>query len=192
MDNLLSEMDHRFGEQSQILIKSLLALCPSSTDWLSKEILSPFCKLVVDNEKLSDLHAELHVGKNFILSHLEKLDSVSTISIISDITKLLFPYKDAFPVLYSLYASALTFGASTAICESSFSTLTRVLSPFRRSMLSKRLVNLSFLAYEKDITSSLKKDDFLAHFSASKRKLCLWKKTDMDILIIIVGCTQDR
>ncbi|CAH1110601.1 unnamed protein product [Psylliodes chrysocephalus] len=50
-------------------------------------------------------------------------------------------------------ATCRTFSCSTALCESSFSTLTRIdrpQPPQRRSMLHPRLGNLTHLAFEKE------------------------------------------
>jgi len=58
-----------------------------------------------------------------------------------------FPLSAAFPNVYSIYAASLTFGVSTAACETSFSTLTRVLTPYRRSVTQSRKANLVLLSY---------------------------------------------
>merc|ERR1712208_39555 len=57
-------------------------------------------------------------------------------------------YEKAFPVLHKLYVTALVIGVSSASCESSFSTLARVLTPYRRTMLHERKKNLVILAHE--------------------------------------------
>lgn len=174
LDNVICEMGQRFGEKSLPITKALQALCPAGDDWLNESMLLPLYKLVLPEAKFEDLRAELHVGKKFILSHLKHVhddDSFSAHSHISDVTQMLHSYKEAFPLLYILYASALTFPSSTAVCESSFSTLTRLLTPFRRSMLSKRLSQLSILAFEKDVTNSLSSEHFLSYFRRCKRRL---------------------
>lgn len=173
LDSILTEMNHRFGKEALLLTEALLALCPSHSDWLSESVLLPLIKLAVPEVKRPDLKAELHVGRNFIHSHFHATDNASSLSYIADVTRILYPFKDAFPVLYSLYASAMTLGASTAICENSFSTLTRLLSPSRRSMLKERLSHLTLLAFEKHFTSSLRKEEFLAHFRLSNRRLII-------------------
>jgi len=52
----------------------------------------------------------------------------------------------------SILAAAHTFGASSATCESSFSTMARILTYYRRSMLQVqvRKSNLVLLAFESD------------------------------------------
>ena len=64
----------------------------------------------------------------------------------------------ALPSVRDVLRLALTFGASSASCESSFSTLARVLTDYRRSMLHGRLARLVLLAFEQDLTSQVCKD----------------------------------
>ena len=61
--------------------------------------------------------------------------------------RILFPLIAAFPNVYSIYAASLTFGVTTAACEASFSTLTRVLTPYRRSVTQSRKANLVLLSF---------------------------------------------
>ena len=49
----------------------------------------------------------------------------------------------------------LTFGATSATCKGTFSTLTRILTPYRRSMLHQRKADLVLLAFEHDLTEKL-------------------------------------
>ncbi len=73
---------------------------------------------------------------------------------------------------------ALTFGASTATCENSFSTLKNVFTDNRRSMLHQRKAQLVQLAFERDLTRKFRdewKDTLLRRFKASKlRRLQLF------------------
>ena len=80
-------------------------------------------------------------------------------------------YRDAFSVSADgLLASALTFGASSSTCEASFSALTRVLTPYRRSMLHERKADLVLLAYESEVTNTIKTEEFLVRFNANKER----------------------
>jgi len=47
---------------------------------------------------------------------------------VTELCELVLPMKKAFPSVYKLYAGALTFGASTALCEASFSVLTKLIT----------------------------------------------------------------
>ncbi|KAG2471184.1 PIM3 kinase, partial [Polypterus senegalus] len=62
---------------------------------------------------------------------------------------------------------------SPAACESSFSTLNRILTPLRRTMLHSRKRNLVILAHEKNITEHLDMDEFISEFAKSNRRLVL-------------------
>lgn len=56
--------------------------------------------------------------------------------------------KDAFKETVVLMEAVETFGCSTAICEASFSSFTRIGILGRICMTSERLRNLSFMAFE--------------------------------------------
>ena len=83
----------------------------------------------------------------------------------------------AMPSVPTAFKHALTFGASTAMCENSFSTLKNVFSEHRRTMLHERKAMLVQLAFEKDLTrkcTSEWKDTVLRRFSSSTRRLQLF------------------
>lgn len=92
---------------------------------------------------------------------------------LSSVCKNLQEYKEAFPQLHKLYVTALVIGVSSASCESSFSTLSRVLTPYRRTMLHQRKRNLVILAHEKSITNNLDMDEFVRVFAQGNRRLLL-------------------
>lgn len=81
---------------------------------------------------------------------------------LSTVCKHLQEYKEAIPELHKLYVTALVIGVPSALCESSFSTLSRVLTMYCRTMLHKRKLNLVILAHEKSITSNLDMDEFVS------------------------------
>ena len=92
---------------------------------------------------------------------------------LSTVCKHLQGYKEAFPVLHKLYITALVIGVSSASCESSFSTLSRVLTPYRHTMLPQRKRNLMILAQEKSITNTIDMDEFIRFFAKGNRRLIL-------------------
>lgn len=75
--------------------------------------------------------------------------------------------------MYQLYAGALTIGVSTATCENSFSALTRVLRPYRRSMGHERKVQLVLLAFEKALTMNVNLNAFVEKFALKSRRIVL-------------------
>jgi len=94
--------------------------------------------------------AELDVTKRYVASHLE---GVSTLELLRS------PIMAAVPSVQNVLRVALTFGASSASCESSFSSLARVFTSYRRSMTQTRKSNLVILAFEKDLTAALSSDE---------------------------------
>ena len=94
--------------------------------------------------------------------------------VFREMVKIIEPFKKAIPLFYRLYAGALTFGATTPACEASFSVLTHVLTPYRRSMTHRRKSNIVLIAYEDKETDSLDNDTFLRKFSESNRRLRLF------------------
>jgi len=80
---------------------------------------------------------------------VKKLPKDST---LESATNAVVSFKDAFPNVYALYVGASTIGVSTATRENSFSALTRILHPRRRSMKHQRKAQLVLLAFEKSLT----------------------------------------
>lgn len=165
LDTAVSEMENRFSTKNLELMKALSCLMPKSNKFLDIHLLEPLCGLagVAKNE----LQNEILVARPMLSKKLP------TDADCSAVCKLLQEYKDAFAGLHKLYVSAVVMGASTASCESSFSTLARILTPFRRTMLHERKKSLVLLAHEKAITHELDMDEFVTEFSKTSRKLML-------------------
>lgn len=170
IDNVAGEMQNRFGELQSGLSGAISALLPSSKTYLHADQLLPLTTLLQQdkNEDIGNaLRGELTVAVKFMR---EKLQPDCD---LQDAAICLTTYKDAFPILNWHYAAALTIGISTASCENSFSCLTRVLRPYRRSMTHARKNSLVVLAFEKAITKSLNMDVFLDKFSRKSRRISL-------------------
>ncbi|XP_053969169.1 uncharacterized protein LOC128870502 [Anastrepha ludens] len=111
-------------------------------------------KVVSDDPTGIELPNEIElIAKEYIdeiLSNNEKLNSlkrpedkkIKTVVLIE-----LYKVRQGMEKVYNLFASIETFPSGTAVCESSFSVLTRIRRPQRISMSTDRLNNLSFLAY---------------------------------------------
>lgn len=170
LDSALMEIDSRFGERSQPYVRALTGLLPESNVFLDFTTLKPLIDLVNINE--TQLQCELKVAKPLI--ELRTANSPQpTFFKLNNAMKALYPFREGFPTLYRLFACASTFGTSTAVCENSFSCLTRMLTPYRRSMLQRRLSNLVLLSFEKELTDKLDREQFLSIFRAKSRRLML-------------------
>nr|CAH7722718.1 unnamed protein product [Callosobruchus chinensis] len=68
---------------------------------------------------------------------------------IENTLQVLYRQREAFKDTYELFASVADIGCSTAVCESTFSTLTAINRPQRLSMGHERMAGMVFLAFEK-------------------------------------------
>lgn len=160
IDSVTGEIGSRFGEQNLTLFQSISALQPSSPLFFNEDAVKPLAELI--QIQLHVLSAELLVGRSFFINKFG-IDCF-----LQEATKVVYPFRDAFPNIYMLYAGTSTIGISTATCENSFSTLTRILQPLRRGMTHKRKSELVRLAFEKKLTRDIDLDAFIVNF-----KLCI-------------------
>ncbi|GBP01814.1 hypothetical protein EVAR_89840_1 [Eumeta japonica] len=63
--------------------------------------------------------------------------------IMENTLQVLYRQREAFKDTYELFASVATIGCSTAVCESTFSTLTAINRPQRLSMGHERMAGMS-------------------------------------------------
>jgi len=165
LDSVAGEMTARFEGSSLALLQAIEALLPSSKSFMKLAAVKPLADLL--QLQPDALAAELSVATGFLQ---KKLPSDATLeSAAKEMTQL----KDAFPSMYSLYAAALTIGVSTATCENSFSTLTRILQPHRRSMTHARKAELVLLAFEKNLTRQIDINEFISEFATSSQRVVL-------------------
>ena len=163
IDLVLVELNKRFSELGKDYVRAIAGLVPGTNSFLDLAVLKPLLDLAQID--IINISHEIHVAKPMLESMLAKVVTPEgTFAKTSHILQLLLPFSDGFPLLVKVLAMLLTFGVSTAVCESSFSALTRILTPFRRSMMQRRLSNLVLLAFEKDLTANLDHDSFLALF----------------------------
>lgn len=105
--------------------------------------------------------AEMTVAKAYIEKNRKEDDSIlSTI----------LPIKAAVPLVYDLFRAVDTFGCSTAVCEASFSAVSRVGIVGRMSMTNQRLRQLSFLAFENRFLDEIQPGEVLKKFNESKNR----------------------
>lgn len=168
IDNCVSELETRFGERNAALAASLECLWPESEAFLQLSKLVAITDLIGINNS-SVVVSECEVARQFLVKEFDPKCHQD----LADLCRILFPLKSAFPNVYSIYAAAITLGVSSAACEASFSTLTRVLTPYRRSMTHSRKANLVFLSFQSHYTKALDMDKFVDIFAQKARKLQL-------------------
>ena len=147
-DSVTGKIGSRFGEQNLTLFQSISALQPSSPLFFNEDAVKPLAELV--QIQLHVLSAELLVGRSFFINKFG-IDCS-----LQEATKVVYPFRDAFPNIYMLYAGASTIGISTATCEISFST--RIIQPLGSGMTHKRKFQLVRLAFEEKLTCDIDLD----------------------------------
>uniref|UniRef100_A0A8C6NRY8 HAT C-terminal dimerisation domain-containing protein n=1 Tax=Nothobranchius furzeri TaxID=105023 RepID=A0A8C6NRY8_NOTFU len=152
LDIVVVEMETRFSKSNLDLMKAVNCLQPQSPSFLDPDLLRPLQKMT-GSDKLS----------NEILVFVD----------LSTVCTYLHGYTNAFPQLHCMYVTSLVTGISAASCESSFSTLSGVLTPFRRTTLHERKRNVVILAHEKAVKTGLGMDGFVRTIAQKSRRLML-------------------
>lgn len=152
---MVDEMSRRFTENSEIL------QAISSSNEMNLNSLEPLSNIGIEMPS----EAEMETAKDYIEKKKNEIGEGGTILSIIE------PVKAAFPNVYKLYSLIYTFGCSTAVCESSFSALSRIDIVKRSSMNSNRLCNLSFLAYNKNVLKNIRDDEIMNKFNKPNRRI---------------------
>lgn len=153
---MVDEMNRRFTENSTILNAI------SSSNQMDLNTLKPLEALGIT------LPAE-----HFMKSAKAYIDKKRGEDNMHDetILTILEPVKAAYEDVFKLYSLIYTFGCSTAVNESSFSALSRIDIVKRSSMNTKRLCDLTFLAYNKQVLNQTRDEDIMARFNNKNRRL---------------------
>ncbi|KAL0146682.1 hypothetical protein M9458_058022 [Cirrhinus mrigala] len=170
IDSILGEMSVRFSERNSQYMSALDALDPGSKNFLD----AGKVKRLLDLTNTEMVESQFTVARQFWQTLCTDQDEKMTL------VKLLSNYSSVFqamPVVLTALKHALTFGASTAMCENSFSTLKNAFSEHRRGMLHRRKAHLIKLAFENDLSRKFReewKELLLRRFHSSKRRLQLY------------------
>ncbi|CAL9706626.1 unnamed protein product [Knipowitschia caucasica] len=81
--------------------------------------------------------------------------------------------RDIFPVMNSLLRALLTLPMTTCTVERLFSTVNRIKTSTRATMLTERLNSLSLLSFERELTENIDYKEILAVFNQKSRRLLL-------------------
>ncbi|XP_047039143.1 uncharacterized protein LOC124644012 [Helicoverpa zea] len=146
LDILIAELQRRFSDNDD-LINSIASL-----DELDVDKMVPLKNLglkIPSREEASVVKAYLSRNEDIMENTLQ----------------VLYRQREAFKDTYELFASVATIGCSTAVCESTFSTLTAINRPQRLSMGHERMAGMVFLAFEKKRTKSVDLNEVLRIFN---------------------------
>ena len=89
-----------------------------------------------------------------------------------NVIRVLTPVKAAFPHLISALQIALTVGVTSASCERTFSSLKRLKTYTRQSMLQSRMNSLAILTIEKDVVETLDLERVVTKFASLEFGRC--------------------
>lgn len=153
IDNICQELHIRFENNDDIY------MAVNSAWEMDLEKLKPLEKLRLEMPSES----EMSVAAEYIR---EKKSGGDEIDMLNELYKM----RAAFPATYKLFTAIESFACSTSVCESSFSTLTRIGWGNRLSMTNHRLRQLTFLAFEKDRLNKLPDNELLVAFDKSKTR----------------------
>ncbi|KAI7797371.1 hypothetical protein IRJ41_000339 [Triplophysa rosa] len=145
LDHVLGEIDTRFSERNSKLATALAVLDPVSETFLDVKSMKP----IMDLTNSSIVETECIVAKQFIsrIKMEESQQKMAVMRLLSKQRKVL----EAMPSVLSALKVAVTFGASTAMCENSFSMPKNVFTDHRRAMTHFRKSQLVQFAFERDL-----------------------------------------
>ncbi|CAL9701671.1 unnamed protein product [Knipowitschia caucasica] len=172
IDSILCEMAARFSERNGTYMTALNALDPVSVNFLEANKVKP----LLDLTNTEIIEGQFTVARDYLKNRCTGQDEEKVT--LSQLVAKEYMVLSAMPAVMTAFKHALTFGASTAMCENSFSTLKNVFTEHRRSMLHKRKAHLIQLAFENDLSRKFKdewKEMLLRRFhSSEKRRLQLY------------------
>ena len=119
IDSVCGEIKERFGERNCAVMGALKALDPEDTVFLNASKVTPLLKL--SNTFVVD--TEYTVAYQFLRARMDDTSpSDGGRWTMAKVLKYLHQPLEAMPSVITALKHALTFGASTALCENSFST----------------------------------------------------------------------
>jgi len=147
LDHILREMSARFNEHNPKLARALVTLDPKTDTFSDAKAIQPLLDLT--NSTIVD--TECSVAKQHFATVTGGNDKMTASRLISEHHGIL---KAMPSVLHALKLS-VTLGASTAMCENSFSALKNIFREIRLAMVHSRKAQLVQLAFERDLTKKL-------------------------------------
>ena len=120
---------------------------------------------------IDDLEAECRIFKRVLkdVKWVEVDDKIDLVDVVTHVKNL---HTETAPILSILYQVAITAGWTSTRCECVFSALSRVDSPQRRSMKTKRECDLAYLSFEsKVLVEEITFEMFFTAWTSKPRKL---------------------
>lgn len=170
IDRMVSELNRRFNDNSQVL-KGIGSLNPTSSTFLDMDNIRPLSlHYGTDSESLA---AELKLLPKLIKRYKEENDC--EVKTILDLVHLLEKYKMAFSETYILCTISIIIPPSSAGAERTFSSLRQIKTYLRNHMSNEKLKSIAILAIEKKASKNLDMDMVVDKFNSihNNRKIIL-------------------
>lgn len=168
LDRILHELNRRFNETNQGILKGIDALTPSSKNFMCTDHLMVLQETYATNQE--DFAHEMHQMKRLIDRKAAKGETVPTS--LQSLLTFLEPYSDAFYELYRLVKIACVIPVTSASCERSFSAMKLIKTYLRNSMGHGRLSDIGVLSIERRRANNINLEEFVDKFaSAHKNRL---------------------
>ena len=182
LDLIETEFERRFSNDDVTLWHSMESLSPKFEKFLDADLLNPLFEYaktipVIQREysrlnvSVEDLKGECRIFSRVLKNKEFTKDGNGVVDLVDFASHIIEKYVESAPILCSLYRVAITAGFSSTRVECLFSSLTRVDSPQRRSMLTKRECQLAYLAFESKTLLDISFDTFLHAWKTKPRKL---------------------
>lgn len=162
IDKTIREINSRFTENNEILM-ALVAANEIDKHDFDSVALKPLAALGLQLPS----NSEIEVAGTYLRNQRAKGESDSFL-------KLLSPIKNALENTYHFLEAVETFGSSSAVCECSFSALSRIDTVRRMTMTDKRLRDLSYIAFEKKGISDDIAKNVIEAFAERNRRIQLF------------------
>ena len=157
MDRVIQEMERRFSDDETVpMLKSLSACHPDSHNFLDIEVLRPLVD-AYDLDKSGRLVSQIDVCK-LIIQGITKPGS------ISELIAMLTP-AGGFPDLRRVLQLALTVPIANVAAERSFSSMRRIRTYVRSTMIEQRLSSIALLNIESELARNIDVDAIVDIFA---------------------------
>jgi hypothetical protein len=162
LDSLLGELDARFGSEQKGIMICVDACRPDSVNFMNMEYL----KLACERAHVQLDEASVITFKKFIALRVSRNETFPCVASVFSVID-----EDIFPCIYQLYKYIVCLPSTTCTVERMFSTMNRIKSTIRKSMLTKRLSHLSLLSFEHELVDSMDYDEVINVFKEKPRRL---------------------
>jgi hypothetical protein len=162
LDSLQGELDARFGSEQKGIMICVDACRPDSVNFMNMEYL----KLACERAHVQLDEASVITFKKFIALRVSRNETFPCVASVFSVID-----EDIFPCIYQLYKYIVCLPSTTCTVERMFSTMNRIKSTIRKSMLTKRLSHLSLLSFEHELVDSMDYDEVINVFKEKPRRL---------------------